>query len=418
MLKKYYEKINKKSRGAKMKVYLDNGATTKTDSVVVKAMLPYFVKNYGNASSLHYQGLDAKKAIDDARKKFAEYINAATEEIIFTSGGTESDNMSILGVVNYHKERKEQVHIITSTIEHPAVLNTCKHLELEGIEVSYINVDSEGVLKLDELKSAIKPYTRLITIMHANNEIGTIQPIKEIGDIAKAHSIIFHSDAVQSFTKLKIDVKELNIHLMSFSAHKIHGPKGIGALYIKKGTSIKPLYFGGAHEFKKRPGTENVTGIIGFVKAIELVKQEELKSMEKLRDRLIEGLLQVPHSMLNGSKDKRLCNNANVGFEYIEGEGLLMHLSQKGICVSTGSACSSKSLEPSHVLAALGLKHEVIHGTLRFTLSRYTTEKEIDYTIKSVKAVVKKLRKFSPLKEGVVYTAVDGEEDHHHDIVE
>jgi len=395
-----------------MKVYLDNGATTAVDKEVLKAMIPYFTKEYGNASSLHYAGTDAQKALTDARKKFAEYINASAEEIIFTSGGTESDNLAIQGVIQSIKSKDEgKIHIITSTIEHPAVLNTCKIAESWGVEVTYVSVDNEGVIKLDELKSSIKPYTKLITIMHANNEIGTVQPIKEIGEIAREHKILFHTDAVQSLTKEKIDVKDINVDMISFSAHKIHGPKGVGALYVKKGTSIKPIVFGGSQEFKKRPGTENVSGIIGFVKALEVNTEEDIKRMSMLRDKLINGLLKISHSMLNGPKTKRLCNNANVGFEFIEGEGILMHLSERGICVSTGSACSSKSLEPSHVLAAIGLRHEVIHGALRFTLSKYTTEKEIDYTIKSVTAVVKKLRKFSPLKEGVVYTAMD-EDDH------
>jgi len=399
-----------------MKAYLDNGATTAVDKEVVKAMLPYMLKEYGNASSLHYKGQAASKAISEARREFAAYINASPEEIIFTSGGTESDNLAILGTVRYFRVKEEgKIHIITSKIEHPAVLNTCRELEAEGIEVTYIDVDKEGIINIEELKSSIKPYTKLITIMHANNEIGTIQPLKEIGEIAKEKNITFHSDAVQSLTKLSIDVKELDINMMSFSAHKIHGPKGIGALYVRKGTKISPIAFGGSHEFKKRPGTENVAGIIGFAKALSLSKKEDCEKMQKLRDRLIDGLLKTPNSMLNGSREKRLCNNVNIGFAFIEGEGLLMHLSGKGICVSTGSACSSKSLEPSHVLGALGLRHEIMHGTLRLTLSRHTTEKEIDYTIKSINAIVKKLRKFSPLKEGVEYTAVDQDDHHGHE---
>jgi cysteine desulfurase len=397
-----------------MKTYQDNGATTAVDKEVIKAMLPYFSKDYGNASSLHYAGQAAAKALSDSRKIFAAYINASPEEIIFTSGGTESDNLAIQGFIKNLKTLGEQkIHIITSKIEHPAVLNTCRELEAEGIEVSYIGVDKEGIINIEELKSSINPYTKLITIMHANNEIGTLQPLKEIGIIAKSNNIIFHSDAVQSLTKVPIDVKDLCIDMISFSAHKIHGPKGVGALYVRKGVKLSPTTYGGSHEFKKRPGTENIVGIVGFAKALSIAKQEDCEKMQKLCDRLIDGLLKIPNSMLNGSKEKRLCNNVNIGFEFIEGEGLLMHLSGKGICVSTGSACSSKSLEPSHVLAALGLRHEVMHGTLRFTLSKYTTEKEIDYTIKSVASIVKKLRKFSPLKEGVVYTAKDGEEDHH-----
>ncbi|MGV8171119.1 MAG: cysteine desulfurase family protein [Candidatus Woesearchaeota archaeon] len=402
-----------------MKVYLDNGATTCMDKKVVKAMLPYFTQEYGNASSIHIMGLDAKKALESARKDIASIINALPEEIIFTSGGTESDNMAITGVINKFRDDNpgEKIHIITSQIEHPAVLNTCKTLEKYGIEISYIGVDEEGTIRIDELRNSIKPHTRLITIMHANNEIGTIQPIEEIAKIAQEHKILFHSDAVQSFTKLKIDVKALGIDMMTFSAHKIHGPKGIGALYVKKGTLLKPIMYGGAHEFKKRPGTENVAGAVGFATAAKLVKESDIKKMSRLRKRLVNGLLKISHSKLNGSKKNGLCNNANVGFEFIEGEGLMMHLSDKGICVSTGSACSSNSLEPSHVLAATGLKHEIIHGTLRFTLSKYTTTKEIDYTIESVKEIVEKLREFSPLREGVKYT-IKGDEEDHHDISE
>jgi len=400
-----------------MKVYLDNGATTMVDKDVVKTMIPYFTQEYGNASSLHYLGISAQKVLTDARKRFSEYINAFPEEIIFTSGGTESDNIAILGVVKYFRLQGEsKIHIITSNIEHPAVLNTCKALEDEGVEVTYLGVDSDGMISLKELEAAIKPYTKLITIMHANNEIGTLQPIKEIGEIAKKNKILFHTDAVQSFTKIKIDVKELNIDLISFSAHKIHGPKGVGALFVRKGTSVKQLTYGGSHEYKKRPGTENVSGIIGFVKAMELSRQEDIDKMVMLRDRLIDGLLKIPHSNLNGHKTQRLCNNANIGFAFVEGEGILMHLSDRGICVSTGSACSSKSLEPSHVLKAIGLRHEVIHGAIRFTLSRYTTKKDIDYTIKHVSKIIKKLRKFSTLKEGVKYDTVEYEDHHEHEI--
>lgn len=403
-----------------MKAYLDNGATTKVDPKVLKAMIPYFKEEYGNASSIHDMGLGAKKALDNARKEIASTINALPEEIIFTSGGTESDNLAIQGfVIKFRADNpQEKIHIITSQIEHPAVLNTCKAMEGYGVEVSYIGVDDEGMIRLDELKNSIRPHTRLITVMHANNEVGTIQPIEEIAKIAQEHKIVFHSDAVQSFTKVKIDVKTIGIDMMSFSAHKIHGPKGIGAIYIRKGTPIKPIMYGGAHEFKKRPGTENVAGAVGFATAVKLVKESDMKKMTRLKNRLIKGLLKIPHSKLNGSRKHGLCNNANVGFEFIEGEGLMMHLSDKGICVSTGSACSSNSLEPSHVLAAMGLKHEIIHGTLRFTLSRYTTAKEIDHTIHSVSEIVTKLREFSPLREGVKYTIKGDEEDHHHDIKE
>ncbi len=402
-----------------MKIYLDNGATTMTDKAVVKAMLPYFTKDYGNASSLHYAGSDAQKALSEARKKFAEYINALPEEIIFTSGGTESDNIALMGVVKYCKANDEkQIHIITSSIEHPAILNTCKILEGEGVEVTYLDVDEDGLIDLNQLKSSIKPYTKLISIMHANNEIGTIQPIKEIGEIAKEHKILFHSDAVQTLTKVKIDVQTINVDLISFSAHKIHGPKGVGVLYVKKRTPIKAITYGGSHEYKKRPGTENIPGIVGFVKALEISKHEDVEKMTRLRDKLIDGLTKIPKSKLNGSREHRLCNNANVGFEFIEGEGILMHLSDKGICVSTGSACSSNSLEPSHVLRAIKLRHEIIHGAIRFTLSKYTTEKEIDYTIKTVASIVKKLRKFSALHEGKKYDIIEYDDHHDHEIKE
>lgn len=402
-----------------MKIYLDNGSTTKVDKDVVKAMIPYMTKEYGNASSLHSLGQKAKEALENSRKTIAKYINAEPEEIIFTSGGTESDNIAIKGVIEYFKgvnksnNSNEKIHIITSKIEHPAVLNVCKQLEKENVELTYLDVDSEGIINLAQLSASIKPNTKLISIMHVNNEIGTIQPVEEIGRIAKEKNIIFHTDAVQSLTKLKIDVKSFNVDLMSFSAHKIHGPKGIGVLFVKKGTPLNALYRGGSHEFKKRPGTENIPAIAGLAKAIEITKESEIEKITKLRDYFIDELLKIPSTKLNGSKEKRVCNNVNVGFAFIEGEGLLMILNEKGIAVSTGSACSSSSLEPSHVLSSLGLKHEIIHGSIRFTLSKYTTQKEIDYTIKQVKKAVKKLRKFSPLKEGVEYNVVDDKE---HDV--
>lgn len=379
-----------------MKVYLDNSATTRTDPEVVKAMMPYFSEKYGNASSLHQFGREAKEALEDAREKIARKINAEPEEIIFTSGGSESDNLAIKGVAYANKNRGN--HIITSRIEHHAVLETCEKLEKEGFAVSYIGVDKEGFVDIDELKKAINSKTILITIMHANNEIGTIEPIKEIGDIAKDKGICFHSDAVQSFTKVPIDVKKMNISLMSFSAHKIHGPKGIGALFIKKGTKIQRQIDGGGHEFKKRAGTENVPGAVGFAKAVEIAKDEDIKYMAELRDKLIEGLLKIPKSQLNGPKgSKRLCNNANIVFNFIEGESMLLHLDMKGVAVSTGSACSSQSLEPSHVLTSIGLKKEIAHGSLRFSLSRYNTEKEIDYVLGAVPKIVEELRRISPL---------------------
>jgi len=378
-----------------MKVYLDNGATTKVAPEVVKAMIPYFTEQYGNASSLHGFGQAAKEALDNARAVIAKRINAEPEEIIFTSGGTESNNLAIKGIAYAHKDKGN--HIITSKIEHPAVLAACATLEREGFKISYIDVDKEGFVKLGQLEKTITDKTILVTIMHANNEVGTIEPIKEIGEICKKHKVIFHSDAVQSFTKVPIDIKKINVDLVSLSSHKIHGPKGVGALYIRKGIKIKKLADGGGHEFRIRAGTENIPGIVGFAKAVELVKEKDIQHMTKLRDTLIAELLAIPHTQLNGSKKERLCNNVNISFHYIEGESLLMSLDDNGIAVSTGSACSSHSLTPSHVLMALGLKAEIAHGSIRFTLSKYTTEKEINYTIKIVKEVVEKLRKFSPL---------------------
>jgi len=398
------KKTNQSS--SQMKVYLDNGATTKTAEEVVKEMNIYFQTKYGNASSLHSFGQEANEALENSRKIIAEKINALPEEIIFTSGGTESDNFAVKGIAYANKNKGN--HIITSKFEHPAVLNMCKELEKEGFTVTYLNVSKEGIVDIDQLKAEIRKKagkTILVTIMHANNEIGTIQPIKEIGEICKLNKIAFHTDAVQSFTKAKIDVQEMNIDLLSLSAHKLHGPKGVGALYIKKGTEIKKQAIGGHHEFNLRAGTENISGIVGFAKAASLVNDEEIKNMTGLRNYLIDNLLKIPNTQLNGSREKRLCNNVNIAFNFVEGESLLLYLNQNGIAVSTGSACSSKSLEPSHVLLSLGLKHEICHGSIRFSLSKYTTKKELDYTIKNVKAAVEKLRALSPLNEKVKYTA-------------
>ena len=390
-----------------MRVYLDNGATTMVDPEVVLTMEPFFTEKYGNASSLHSFGNEAKDAMVNARAVIAKLLNAEPEEIIFTSGGTESDNLAIIGAAFANREKGN--HIITSKIEHPAVLRTCEYLEKNfGFKVTYLPVDKEGFVKPDELKKAITEKTILVTIMHANNEIGTVEPIEEIGKICRDKGIIFHTDAVQSFTKIPIDVRKANIDLISVSAHKIHGPKGIGALYIRKGTNIKPLAYGGSHEFRIRAGTENIPGIVGFAKSAELnSKPEYAKHVAKLRDRLISGLLkEVPETFVNGPSGenigKRLCNNANLRFKYVEGESILLHLDFAGIAVSTGSACSSKSLEPSHVLASLGIEKKDIHGAIRFTLSRFTTEKEIDYTIQKVAETVKKLRDLSPLNRKTI----------------
>lgn len=382
-----------------MKVYLDNGATTQVAKEVAKSMQTILTKKFGNPSSLHRYGEEAKKELDKARELIAKKINAEPDEIIFTSGGTEADNLAIKGIAYNYKEKGN--HIITSRIEHPAVLKACEALEKEGFELTYLSVDKEGFVDLKKLEEAITPETILVTIIHANNEIGTIQEIEKIGQVCKEKNVTFHTDAVQSFTKTPIDVKQMNIDLLSLSAHKLHGPKGIGALFIKKGIKLKPLFDGGGQEKKIRSGTENLPGIVGFSKAVEIIKEKDLEKIKKLRDMLIKGIEKnISDVTLNGPRDKRLVNNINMSFKYIEGESLLYQLDSKGIAVSTGSACSSKSLEPSHVLLAIGLKPEVAHGSIRLTLSSYTTEEEIKYTIKNLMEIVKNLRKISPLAKG------------------
>ncbi|MFA5406348.1 MAG: cysteine desulfurase family protein [Candidatus Nanoarchaeia archaeon] len=371
------------------KIYFDNGATTMTDPLVVKAMTPYFTIDYGNPSSLHSFGTKAREAVELSRKVIATKINAKPQEIIFTSGGTESDNLAIKGIAGL----KGKGHIITSNIEHPAVLNTCKKLETKGFKVTYLKVDNEGLINPIEVEKAIRPDTILVTIMHANNEIGTIQPIKEIHQICLKNKIPFHTDAVQSFTKTPLSA--CNADLISLSAHKIHGPKGVGALFVREGLKLERQNDGGSHEQGFRAGTENTPSIVGFAKAVELTNNEGLT---ELRDYIINELLNIPNSILNGSKNKRLCNNINITFKGVEGESLLLHLDAKGIAVSTGSACSSHSLKPSHVLTAIGLKPEESHGSIRITISRFTTKEEIDYLIKSLKEIVKNLREMSPLK--------------------
>ena len=378
-------------KGGNMEVYLDNGATTKIDPKVLKVMEIYLVKEFGNASSLHKKGRIAKKAIESARLTIADLLNAEPSEIIFTGSGTEADNLAIRGVAY----AKGKGHIITTKIEHPAVLNTCKALASEGFDVTFLDVDNEGFLDPKKVEEAIRKDTILVSVIHGNNEIGTIQDIGKIGEICRKHNVIFHTDAVQSFTKVPIDVKRMNIDLLSMSAHKIHGPKGVGALYIRKGVELKPIITGGPHEFGLRPGTENVAGIVGFATAAKLMKKSDIERMRKLRDRLIKGLLSIPDSRLNGAKDKRLCNNVNVSFKGVEGEALLMYLDTKGVYVSTGSACSSREEGPSHVLQAIGVDDECILGSLRFTISKFTTRKEIDYAIKMTKEAVEHLRKMS-----------------------
>ncbi|MFH1849609.1 MAG: cysteine desulfurase family protein [archaeon] len=377
-----------------MKVYLDHGATTPVDPKVVEAMLPYYTETYGNASSLHQFGREAKEALERSRDTIAKSINADPAEIIFTSGGSESDNLAIKGIV----PAKKGSHIITSAIEHPAVLNTCQTLEKNGCRVTYLGVDAEGFVNPDDVAEAISRNTALVTVMHANNEIGTIEPIREIGKICGEHDVPFHTDAVQSYTKVPIDVKKDFLDMMSVSAHKIHGPKGIGAMYVKEGTRPSKQIEGGHHEHDLRAGTENIPGIVGFAKAAEIARGRHVDYMTGLRDHLIRGVIGgLSDVKLNGPKKLRLCNNANVSIRYVEGESMLLHMDIKGVALSTGSACSSQSLEPSHVLTAIGLRRDVAHGSLRMTLGRENTRDEIDYTVESLKEIVESLRKISPL---------------------
>lgn len=380
-----------------MRVYLDNAATTRTAPEVAEAMFPFFVDKYGNASSIHSFGEDAKDALESAREYIAKYINAEPDEIIFTGGGTESDNLAICGTAYALKDKGK--HIITSRFEHPAVLEVCQSLEKKGFEVTYLPVSKEGFVDIEKLKKTIKDDTILVTVMHANNEIGTIQDIINIGSICREKGILFHTDAVQSLGKTPFNVKKMHVDLASFSAHKFHGPKGIGALYVRKKNKIKKLFQGGSQEMNLRPGTENVSGAVGFSTALKLLNEDDIKKMSELRDYFIDKLLSIPEARLNGSKENRLCNNINVSFSHIEGESILLGLDDKGVAVSTGSACTSQKLEPSHVLLALGIKPEDAHGSIRFSLSKYTTKEEIDYTINAVKIVVENLRKISPLSK-------------------
>jgi len=381
------------------RIYMDHAATTPVDQEVVEAMMPCFTRVYGNASSLHSFGREAYNAMEESRRKVAELINAHSEEIVFTAGGTESDNIAIKGVAYANRSRGD--HIVTSTIEHPAVLETCRSLEKQGFKVSYIPVDKGGVVELEALRRAVTERTVLITIMHANNEIGTIEPMEEIAEIAKAKSIIFHSDAVQSAGKIPIDVKAIGVDLLSISAHKIYGPKGVGALYIKKGTRLEPIIHGGGHEKGLRSSTENIPGIVGLGKAAELAKarmSEDTTHLTNLCDRLIKATLSnIEESYLNGHPTKRLPNNAHFRFTGIEGEALILNLDERGIAASTGSACSSKKLLPSHVLMAIGLDEVQAHGSLRLTLGRENTKEDIEYVLEVLPETVKKLRAISPL---------------------
>lgn len=385
-------------------VYMDYAATTYTKPEVLEEMLPYFTEFYGNPSSIYSISRETKKAIDKARNRVAKAINADPTEIYFTGGGSEADNWAIKGIALANKNKGN--HIITTKIEHHAVLHTCEYLEKNGFEVTYLDVDEEGSIRLEDLKNAIKPTTVLVTIMTANNEIGTIQPIKEIGEICKERKVFFHTDAVQAIGHIDMDVKDMNIDALSLSGHKIYGPKGVGVLYLRKGIRIHNLVHGGAQERNRRAGTENVAGIVGLGKAIELAMEslkEEKERLTYLRDKLIKGLLAIPYSKLNGPRgDRRLPGNVNISFEFIEGESVLLMLDAKGICASSGSACTSGSLDPSHVLLAIGLPHEVAHGSLRLSMGAKTTEEEVDYVIETVPAIVQRLRDMSPLYDSFI----------------
>lgn len=377
-------------------IYLDNAATTKVDEEALKAMLPYFTEKFGNASSQHQIGQEAKNALERSRKIIANAINAKTHEIIFTSGGTESNNLALKGL--FFSNYPEKNHIITTKIEHDSILNTCKWLQSMGAEITYLNADKEGFVSLEDIKKAITKKTIVISIIHANNEIGTIQDLEAIGKICNEKNALFHTDACQSFTKIPIDVKKQNLDLVTLNSHKIHGPKGVGALYIKDGIKITPLAHGGGHEKKIRSGTENVSGLVGFARAVERTDKKDLKKMIELRDKLIEGILKIENVRLNGTGgDKRLCNNVNVSFMNIEGESIGGYLEQEGIFSSTGSACQSHSLDPSHVLKAIGLTNLEANSSLRITLSKYTTKEEIEHVLKVLPNIVKKLRMISPL---------------------
>lgn len=382
-------------------IYFDNAATTQVYPEVFDEMKPYFTEYYGNPSSIYTFAGEAKKGVDLARRNVAELINAKPEDIYFTGGGSESDNWALKATAEAYASKGK--HIITSTIEHHAILHTCAYLEKKGFEITYVGVDEFGQIKLEELKAAIRPDTILISVMAANNEIGTIEPIAEIGKIAHEHGILFHTDAVQAFGHIPIDVEAMNIDMLSASGHKINGPKGIGVMYIRKGVKILSFIHGGAQERKRRAGTHNVPGIVGIGKAAELAKnnmEQRSKYETELRDYFISRISkEIPFAKLNGDPVKRLPNNINFGFQFIEGESMLILLDQKGICASSGSACTSGSLDPSHVLLAIGLPHEKAHGSLRLTISEKNTKEEVDYTVDELKKIIERLRGMSPLYE-------------------
>ena len=385
-------------------IYLDNAATTKMREEVLDEMIPYFVENYGNASSIYSVGRDSRAVLDEKRAVIASILGAKDKEIFFTGGGSESDNWAIKGVA--FANRKKGNHIITTKIEHHAVLHTCQYLEKQGFEVTYLPVDENGLISLEELENAIRPTTILISVMFANNEIGTIEPIKEIAEIAKKHKVYFHTDAVQAVGHVPINIDDLGVDLLSFSGHKFCGPKGVGCLYIRRGVKIDPLIHGGAQERGKRASTENIAGIVGMAKALELATDDMEKETDrilKLRERLINGIFdKIPYVKLNGDREKRLPSNVNFSIKYIEGESLLLMLDMMGICASSGSACTSGSLDPSHVLLAIGLPHEIAHGSLRLSIGRETTKEDIDKVLEVLPGIVERLRSMSPLYDEVL----------------
>ena len=386
------------------RVYLDNAATTPVHPEVIEIMVKYMAQDFGNPSSIHSFGRDARKAVDSAREHVAALIGATPREMIFTSGGTEADNLAIRGIAYAYRERGN--HIITSPVEHHAVLHTCDYLKKEGFEITVLPVDEYGMIRIEDLQAAIRPETILITIMHGNNEVGTIQPVAEIGRIAKEHGIKFHVDGVQAAGQVPVDVNAIGADLYTFSAHKIYGSKGVGALYLRQGTKLVPLAYGGSHERNRRAGTEGVPGIVGFGKAAELAKRdfsERVAHLTRLRDKLIQGVMgSIGHVRLNGHPTIRLPNNANFSIEYVEGESILLNLDMKGIAASSGSACTSGSLQPSHVLMAMGMPHEIAHGSLRLTMGRENTDEDIDYVLEVLPGIVTKLRSMSPLYADMV----------------
>jgi cysteine desulfurase len=384
------------------RVYVDYAATTPMDPQVFEAMKPYFTELFGNASSINSSGVTARKAIEESREKVARFMNAEPDELVFTGSATESNNFALKGYA--FKHGRAETHIVISTIEHDCVLNSAKWLKRQGFDVTFISVDKYGIVDMDELESVIDEGTTLVSVIHGNNEIGTIQPVTEIAELCKKNNVVFHTDAAQSFGKVPIDVKRIGIDIMTINAHKLYGPKGVGALYIRKGIELEPLLHGGGHEFGLRSGTENVSGIVGFAKAVELRREEmtpEAERLTKLRDRLIRGALEIEDSYLNGHPKQRLPNNANFRFAYVEGEAIVLNLDMEGIEASSGSACSSKSELPSHVLLAIGLKPEEARGSLRISLGKYNTPEDIDYILEVLPKAVHRLREMSPLVKKV-----------------